>query len=69
MSDVDPGERDALIANFGTLSNTTDESCSIEEEEAVGTFVTWKESRQKLYMVKRDRNFSQFQFTDASARY
>ena len=47
------GEIDALITNFETLSNTT------EESEAVRTLVTWKESRQNLNVVKRDRNFSQ----------
>ena len=45
--------------NFETLSNTTEESCPIDEEEAVRTLVTWKESRQNLNVVKRDRNFSQ----------
>ena len=30
-----------------------------DEEEAVRTLVTWKESRQNLNMVKRDRNLSQ----------
>ena len=59
VSEVDPGEIDALITNFETLSNTTDESCPIEKEEAVRTLVTWKESRQNLNMVKRDCNFSQ----------
>ena len=58
-SEVDSGEVDALITNFETLSNTTEESCPIDEEEAVRTLVTWKESRQNLNMVKRDRNFSQ----------
>ena len=59
VSEADPGETDALITNFETLSNTTEESCPIEEEEAVRTLVTWKESRQNLNTVKRDRNFSQ----------
>ena len=59
VSEVDSGEIDALITNFETLSNTTEESCPIEEEEAVRTLVTWKESRQNLNMVKRDRNFGQ----------
>ena len=60
MSEVDSGEIDALITNFETLeSNTTEESCAIDEEEAVRTLVTWKESRQNLNMVKRDRNFRQ----------
>ena len=59
VSEVDSGEIDALIANFETLSNTTEESCPIDEEEAVRTLVTWKESRQNLNMVKRDRNSSQ----------
>ena len=59
VSEVDPGEIDALTTNFKTLSNTTDESCPIAEEEAVRTLVTWKESRQNLNVVKRDRNFSQ----------
>ena len=59
VSEVDSGERDALIANLETLNNTTEESCPIDEEEAVRTLVTWKESRQNLNMVKRDRNFSQ----------
>ena len=59
MSEVDSGGIDALITNFETLSNTTEESCPIDEEEAVRTLVTWKESRQNLNMVKRDRNFSQ----------
>ena len=58
VPEVDSGEIDALITNFETLSNTTDESCPIEEEEAVRTLVTWKESRQNLNMVKRDRNLS-----------
>ena len=58
-SEVDSGEIDALITNFETLSNTTEESCPIDEEEAVRTLVTWKESRQKMNVVKRDRNFSQ----------
>ena len=58
-SEVDSGEIDALITNFETLSNTTEESCPIDEEEAVRTLVTWKESRQNLNVVKRDRNFSQ----------
>ena len=58
-SEVDSGEIDALITNFETLSNTTEESCPIDEEEAVQTLVTWKESRQNLNVVKRDRNFSQ----------
>ena len=70
VSEVDSGEIDALITNFETLSNTTEESCPIDEEEAARTLVTWKESRQNLNMVKRDRNFSQrFQFSDASARH
>ena len=59
VSEVDSGEIDALITNFDTLSNTTDQSCPIDEEEAVRTLVTWKESRQNLNIVKRDRNFSQ----------
>ena len=59
VSEVDSGEIDALITNFETLSNTTEESCPIDEEEAVQTLVTWNESRQNLNMVKRDRNFSQ----------
>ena len=59
VSEVDPGAIDALITNFETLSNTTEESCPIEEEEAVRTLVTWKESRQNLNTAKRDRNFSQ----------
>ena len=59
VSEVDSGKTDALITNFETLSNTTDESCPFDEEEAVRTSVTWKESRQNLNMVKRDRNFSQ----------
>ena len=50
---------DALITNFETLSNTSVESCPIDEEEAVRTLVTWKESRLNLNVVKRDRNFSQ----------
>ena len=58
VSEVDPCLRRSLIAYFETLSNTTDESCPIEEEEAVRTMVTWKESRQNLNTVKR-RNFSQ----------
>ena len=58
VSEADPGETDVLITNFETLSNTTEESCPIEEEEAVRTLVTWKESRQNLNTVKRDRNFS-----------
>ena len=58
-SEVDSGEIDALITNFETLSNTTEESCPIDEEEAVRTLVTWKESRQNLNVAKRDRNFSQ----------
>ena len=58
-SEVDSGEIDALITNFETLSNTTEESCPIDEEEAVRTLVTWKESLQTLNVVKRDRNFSQ----------
>ena len=58
-SEVDSGEIDALITNFETLSNTSKESCPIDEEEAVRTLVTWKESRQNLSVVKRDRNFSQ----------
>ena len=58
-SEVDSGEIDALITNFETLSNTTEESCPIDEEQAVRTLVTWKESRQNLNVVKRDRNFSQ----------
>ena len=37
VSEVDSGEVDALITDFETLSNTTDESCPIEEEEAVRT--------------------------------
>ena len=57
-SEVDSGEIDALITNFETLSNTSEESCQIDEEEAVRTLVTWKESRQNLNVVKRDRNFS-----------
>ena len=57
-SEVGSGEIDA-ITNFETLSNTTEESCPIDEEEAVRTLVTWKESRQNLNVVKRDRNFSQ----------
>ena len=52
VSEVDSGEIDALITNFETLSNTTEEPCPIAEEEAVQTLVTWKESRQ-------NRNFSQ----------
>ena len=59
VSEVDPGEIDALNTNFETLSNTTEKLCPIEEEEAVRTLVTWKESRQNLNTVKRDRNFSQ----------
>ena len=39
-SEVDSGEIDALITNFETLSNTTEESCPIDEEEAVRTLVT-----------------------------
>ena len=58
-TDVHSAEIDALITNFETLSNTTEESCPIDEEEAVRTLVTWKESRQNLNVVKRDRNFSQ----------
>ena len=58
-SEVDSGEIDALITKFETLSNTSEESCPIDEEEAVRTLVTWKESRQDLNVVKRDRNFSQ----------
>ena len=58
-SEVDSGEIDALITNFETLSNTSEESGPIDEEEAVRTLVTWKESRQNLNVVKRDRNFSQ----------
>ena len=58
-SEADPGEIDALIMNFETLSNTTEEPCPIEQEEAVRTLVTWKESRQNVNTVKRDRNFSQ----------
>ena len=58
-SEVDSGEIDALITNFETLSNMTEESCPIDEEEAVRTLVTWKESRQNLNVIKRDRNFSQ----------
>ena len=58
-TDVDSGEIDALITNFETLSNTTEESCPIDEEDAVRTLVTWKKSRQNLNVVKRDRNFSQ----------
>ena len=58
VSEMDPGEVDALITNFETLSNTTEESRPIEEEEAVRTLVTWKESRQNLNTVKRDRNSS-----------
>ena len=58
-SEVDSGEIDALVTNFETLSNATEESCSIDEEEAVRTLVTWKESRQNLNVVKRDRNLSQ----------
>ena len=42
MSEVDSGETDALITNFETLSSTTDESCPVDEEEAVRTLVTWK---------------------------
>ena len=34
VSEADPGEIDALITNFETLSNTTKESCPVEEEEA-----------------------------------
>ena len=44
-SEVDSGEIDALITNFETLSNTSEESCPIDEEEAVRTLVIWKESR------------------------
>ena len=51
-SEVDSGEIDALITNFETLSNTTEESCPIDEEEAVRTLVSWKESRQNLNVVK-----------------
>ena len=58
-SEVDSGATDALITNFETLSNTTEESCPIDEEEAVRILVTWKESRQNLNVVKRDHNFSQ----------
>ena len=58
-SEVDSGEIDALIKDFETLSNTTEESCPIDEEEALRTLVTWKEFRQNLNVVKRDRNFSQ----------
>ena len=58
-SEVDSAEIDALITNIETLSSTTEVSCPIEEEEAVRTLVTWKESRQNLNVVKRDRNFSQ----------
>ena len=58
-SEMDSGKIDALITNFETLSNTSEESCPIDEEEAVRTLVTWKESRQNLNVVKRDRNFSQ----------
>ena len=36
-SEVDSGEIDALITNFETLSNTSEESCPIDEEEAVRT--------------------------------
>ena len=43
VSEVDCGEIDALITNFETLSNTTEESCPIDEEEAVRTLVTWKD--------------------------
>ena len=52
VSEVDSGEIDDLITN-------SEESCPIDEEEAVRTLVTWKESRQNLNVVKRDRNFSQ----------
>ena len=38
VSETDPGEIDALVTNFETLSNTTEESCLIEEEEAVRDF-------------------------------
>ena len=31
----------ALITNFETLSNTSEESCPLDEEEAVRTLVTW----------------------------
>ena len=48
VSEADSGEIDALITNFETLSNTTEESCPIDEEVAVRTLVTWKESRQNL---------------------
>ena len=58
-SEVDSGEIDALITNFETLCNRSEESCPIDEAEAVRTLVTWKESRQNLNVVKRDRNFSQ----------
>ena len=44
-SDVDSGEIDALITNFETLSNTTEESCPIDEEEAVRTLVLWSLGR------------------------
>ena len=62
-SEVDSGEIDALITNF----ETTEESCPIDEEEAVRTLATWKESRQKLNVVKRDRNFSQSSISQTPA--
>ena len=66
VSEVDPGEIDALITNSETLNNTTETSCPIEEEEAVRTLVTWKESRQNQ---ARPQLQPEFKFTDASTGY
>ena len=61
VSETDPREIDAVITNFDSRHSATrpKESCPIEEEEAVRTLVTWKESPQNLNTVKRDSNFSQ----------
>ena len=47
-------ETDALITKFKTLSNTTGESCPIEEEEAVRTLVTWKHQEKFPVCSARD---------------
>ena len=43
-SEVDSGEIDALITNFETLSNTSEESCPIDEE-VLGRYELWSLGR------------------------